>query len=39
MLSIGPRIESSHSPRERVSVSSVKRFRRFLLARPGELST
>jgi dipeptidase D len=32
MLACGPRIESPHSPRERVSVTSVIRFWRFLLA-------
>jgi len=39
MLSIGPRIESPHSPGERVSVSSVERFWRVLLAMLDELST
>jgi dipeptidase D len=39
MLSIGPRIESPHSPGERVSVSSVQRFWRFLVATLDELST
>lgn len=38
MVSVGPRIESPHSPAERVSVSSVERWWRFLLAVLGALS-
>ena len=38
MVSIGPRIESPHSPDERVSVASVQRFWRFLLATLAALS-
>ena len=38
MVSIGPLIESPHSPGERVSVSSVQRFWRFLLAVLDSLS-
>jgi dipeptidase D len=38
MLSVGPRIESPHSPAERVSVSSVERWWRFLLATLAELA-
>ena len=38
MLSTGPRIESPHSPAERVSVSSVERWWRFLLTTLAALS-
>ncbi|HTX70032.1 MAG TPA: beta-Ala-His dipeptidase [Thermoleophilia bacterium] len=38
MVSVGPRIESPHSPAERVSISSVQRFWRFLLATLDALS-
>ena len=39
MISFGPQIEAPHSPDERVSISTVERFWRLLVAFLDELST